>query len=75
MQKGKWAKLSGGDWGARFVAEDPFDELPKEGDEVIVVTQKGKESVRKVKSVVWEGETDGKFGTTPGMAAALYALD
>ena len=70
-----WSKLSSGGWGVRYVCSEPFEELPEAGAEVTVRTKAGKESTVTVKSVVWSGETDGKYDTKPGQPTALYALD
>jgi len=73
--KASWSKLTSVGWGVRVVADEPFEELPEAGAEVTVRTKAGKESTVTVKSVVWSGETDGKYDTKPGQPTALYALD
>ena len=73
--KAGWSKLQSGGWGVRVVVDEPFGELPKAGDEITVATKAGKESTVTLKSVVWSGETDGKFDTEAGLPTALYALD
>ena len=72
--KAHWSRgKEDGKWLVKAVADEPFEELPAEGDEITVTKKNGETQTVTLKKKLWEGE--GKYDSDKGLPVALYALD